>query len=85
MNFFGLAFDDHARRGPGPARGHQPALAIGGHFDKTDLAGSKRPALFQMTEGWDIDAQLARAIEDGLSGFHFHFPAVNGDFESVHG
>jgi len=54
------------------------------HLDQADLAGSQRPALFQVAEGWNIQADLAGGLQHRPARGNLHALSVNGYFKGVH-
>ena len=59
----GFAFDDHAGFGFGRAGGDDAGASVLSDLDDADEAGGHGPALFEVTEGGDIDAELAGGVE----------------------
>jgi hypothetical protein len=84
VDFLRFAFDDHAGGGLCGAGGDQAALTVGHDLDQADLAGGQRPALFQVAKGRNVQADLARGLQDRPARRNFHRLSINGDFKSAH-
>ena len=80
MDLLDLAFDDHTGRGLRGARGDELAI----DFDETDQAGRQRPAFLQVAQRRDVDADLARGLQHGLSRLQGDGLPVDGDVYIIH-
>ena len=82
VDFLRFALDDHAGHGHGGAGGHEPALAVGHDLDQANQAGGERPALFQMAQGRNVQADLPRRLQDRLARRNLDLLSVNSDGKS---